>query len=124
MKAVYKRREWAHAWKKKNFTSTAGFNADSVVLTSFVTQIGGESRFPLSFKTDGVCNTKVFLKKKKRKKKVISVKFDHVKLTSSRAAVSAGGGLAGGGGPADGGVSDAVRSWTVLRPDEVDLKGT
>ena len=26
---------------------------------------GGESRFPLSFKTDGVCNTKLFKKKKK-----------------------------------------------------------
>ena len=38
------------------------------------------------------------------------VKFDHVKLTSSRAAVSAGGGLAGGGGPADGGVSDGRQS--------------
>ena len=40
---------------------------------------GGESRFPLSFKTNGVCNTK--LKKKKNKKKKASLGLFHTPLT-------------------------------------------
>ncbi len=67
---------------------------NSLIYTGPEGKPGGESRFPLSLKTDGVLKIQSYPKKTND---VNYVKFDYVKLTGSRAAVSAGGRVSGGG---------------------------
>ena len=82
-----------------------------------------KTRSPRIFSSDSLSSPPLVTQMEWLKPEVIppqkkTVKFDRVKLTGSRAAVRWAAGSAAGGSQA------AAGSWTVLRQDEVDLKGT